>query len=226
MTALFHKIALVGDVWVLWFLLLASMVSVGVILERWWVFRKNKLDFARFLDDLARHLEKGDIDGARRIAENVRGLEARVAVAGFANFSKGPASVVEAMTSRLVLERSVLDRHLIILGSLGNNAPFVGLFGTVLGIIKAFNDLAIGGQSNVSAVMSGISSALIATALGIFVAIPAVAANNMFQTWLKRMSANAQSLIHMAQIYLRDETDSRLRQLVEEAKQEKTEVSL
>jgi biopolymer transport protein ExbB len=149
-------------------------------------------------------------------------VEARVAVAGLAHFARGAASVEEAMTSRLVLERADLERHLIILGSLGNNAPFIGLFGTVLGIIKAFKDLAAGGQAGVGVVMVGISSALIATAFGILVAIPAVMANNAFHTRLKRISANTQSLIHMTQAYLRDET-KRGRRRVAGAMEEETE---
>jgi biopolymer transport protein ExbB len=216
-------LALAGDVWVLWTLIAASVLSFGVIMERWWVFRKNRLDFPRFLDDWARRVEKKDVAGARQVSQQAMGLEARVAVAGLEHFSKGPASVEEAMTSRLVLERAALEKHLIILGSLGNNAPFVGLFGTVLGIITAFNDLAISGQSGVSAVMAGISSALVATALGIFVAVPAVLANNAFHTRLKRLTTNAQSLIHMAQVYLCDETLGRARRGGPDAKNEGTE---
>lgn len=206
MMELFHQLAPFGDIGVLWLLIAASIFSFGVILERWWVFRKNRIDFAGFLRDLARSLEKGDLAEAGRTARSARGFEARVAVAGLEHFNRGAVSVAEAMTSRLVLERSALERNLIILGSLGNNAPFIGLFGTVLGIIKAFRDLGSAGQGGVGVVMSGISSALIATAFGILVAIPAVMANNAFQTRLKRTTAHAQSLIHMVQIYLQDET--------------------
>lgn len=211
MPEIFKKLVLLGDVWVLWILMFASVVSLGIILERWWTFRKGLLNFAGFLDDLAQRLDRGDAAGSRKLAAEAQGAEARVALAGLSNLSKGPASVEEAMTSRLVLERSQLERNLIVLGTLGNNAPFVGLFGTVLGIIKAFNDLAVSGQSGVSVVMAGISSALIATAFGIFVAIPAVAANNYFQTRLKRVCANAQSLIHTFQVYLKDENHRVLR---------------
>jgi len=205
MNELFKKLALMGDVWVLWLLMVASVVSLGVILERWWHYRKSKVDFPRFLDQLADLFEKRDDSGALKLASETTGVEGRVALAGLSHRHKGPASVEEAMTSRLVLERSQLEKNLIVLGTLGNNAPFVGLFGTVLGIIKAFNDLAVTGQSGIGVVMAGISSALIATAFGILVAIPAVAANNAFLTRLKRVGANAQSLIHMVQVYLRDE---------------------
>ena len=208
MIDIFHRLAGAGDIWVLRLLIAASVVSFGVILERWWCFRKNRLDFPLFLDELTGFLEQGNRKEALQAAEKSRGVEARVARAGLENFAKGPASVEQAMTSRLILERAALERRLIILGSLGNNAPFIGLFGTVLGIIKAFKDLAAGGQSGVGVVMVGISSALIATAFGILVAIPAVMANNAFHASLKRMSANAQSLIHSMQVYLRDQARS------------------
>jgi len=101
-----------------------------------------------------------------------------------------------------------------VLGTLGNNAPFIGLLGTVLGVIKAFNDLALSGSSGVSVVMAGISSALVATAFGILVALPAVIANNIFQTELKKKLANTQSLIHLFQVYLKDESEGQLRRAV------------
>lgn len=205
MDEIFKKLALVGDIWVLWLLLGASVISVGVIFERWWTFRKNNGDFAKLLDQLAKNFDKSDAAGARQAARASNSVEGRVALAGLIQFSKGPASVEEAMTSRLVMERTFLEKNLIILGTLGNNAPFIGLFGTVLGIIKAFNDLAMSGTSGVSVVMAGISAALIATAFGILVAIPAVMANNYFQTRLRRTMSNSQSLIHMFQVYLRDE---------------------
>lgn len=205
MNELFKRLALAGDVAVLWTLVGASVLSLGVIYERWKAFRRERVDFPRLMDELARRLERGDAAGARQAAQSAGGVEGRVAAAGLAAFAKGPASVEEAMLARLVLERSRLERNLVVLGTLGNNAPFVGLFGTVLGIIKAFNDLAVTGGSGVSVVMSGISSALVATAFGILVAIPAVAANNFFQTKLRRAVSNAQSLVHLMQSYLRDE---------------------
>jgi biopolymer transport protein ExbB len=195
MEQIFKKLALVGDVWVLWILLAASVASISVILERWWSFRSSKINFPKFLEDLGRRLDANDSAGARQVARSQAGVEAKVALAGLVNLSKGSASVEEAMTSRLVLEKTQLEKNLIVLGTLGNNAPFVGLFGTVLGIIKAFNDLAVSGSSGASVVMSGVSAALVATAFGILVAIPAVIANNYFQSRLRRISANAQSLI-------------------------------
>src|ERR1039458_8083803 len=182
MTEIFKKLALLGDVWVLWLLLVASIFSLGVIIERCRVFAQSRVQFTDFIDKLTGFLEKGNLAGAKDLVQNAKGVETRVASAGLSNIFKGYASVEEAMTSRLVQERTRLERNLIVLGTLGNNAPFIGLFGTVLGVIKAFNDLAVNGSSGVSVVMAGISSALIATAFGILVALPAVVANNLFQT--------------------------------------------
>jgi len=201
---LFKQLALVGDIWVIWILIATSVGSLGIVLERWWVFKKDALDFPALLGELSRQLEAGDLAGVRRSAQT-SGLEARVMMAGIENIPRGPASVQEAMTSRLILERARLEKNLSVLATVGNNAPFIGLFGTVLGIIKAFNDLAVTGGSGATIVMAGISSALVATAFGILVAIPAVVANNAFQTRLKRKCANAQSLIHMLLVHLKAE---------------------
>jgi biopolymer transport protein ExbB len=204
MTEVFKNLALVGDVWVLYLLVLASVASVAVMIERALAFRRNKGDVSAFMDGLAKKLQKGDISGAVKLAESSGRTEAKVALEGLNNFKKGPASVEEVMTSRWIRERMDLEKNLVVLATLGNNAPFVGLFGTVLGIIKAFNDLAITGQSGIAVVMSGISSALIATALGILVAIPAVIANNYFATKLKQIQSNSESLSHIVMGYLKE----------------------
>jgi biopolymer transport protein ExbB len=127
-----------------------------------------------------------------------------VALAGLKSFSKGAATVEEVMASRWMHEKQKLEKHLIILGTLGNSAPFVGLFGTVLGVIKAFNDLAVTGQSGVSVVMAGISVALIATAFGILVAVPAVVANNYFLTRLRGMQTDTDILCRILLAYLKE----------------------
>lgn len=204
MTEVFKNLALVGDIWVLYLLVLASVASVTVMVERWLVYRANRGDISAFMDGLAGKLKKNDIKGAMELAASSPRIEARVALEGLSNIKKGPASVEEVMTSRWIRERLSLEKNLVVLATMGNNAPFVGLFGTVLGIIKAFNDLAITGQSGIAVVMSGISSALIATALGIFVAIPAVIANNYFATQLKQVQSNSESLTHIVMAFLKE----------------------
>lgn len=205
MNELFKKSALLGDVWILWVLLFASILSVAVMIDRWRIFRQNRIDFPAFLEKLRSLLDQRNTEAAQTLCADQAGLEARVALTGLKNFHRGAASVEEAMKADLVLGRSFFEKNLIILSTMGNNAPFIGLLGTVLGVIKAFHDLGVAGSSGVSVVMSGISAALIATAFGILLAIPAVIANNVFQTRLKRSVVNAQSLIHLMQVYLRSE---------------------
>jgi biopolymer transport protein ExbB/TolQ len=205
MTEIFKKLALSGDAWVLYVLLLASVASVGVMIERWRVFARNQGDLAALLDGLAACLDRRDVAGAIELASGSRRVEARVALAGLRSFPKGAASAEEVMTSHWIREKIEFEKYLIVLGTLGNNAPFIGLFGTVLGIIKAFNDLAMTGQSGVSVVMAGISGALIATAFGILVAIPAVVANNYFVTKLRQIQANTDSLSRILLAYLKEE---------------------
>jgi biopolymer transport protein ExbB len=98
-----------------------------------------------------------------------------------------------------------LERGLAFLGTLGNNAPFIGLFGTVLGIIKAFRDLAENSQAGAQAVMAGISEALVSTAIGLMVAIPAVIAFNFFQRQVRAHVTNADTLAHVILAELRAE---------------------
>src|SRR3954464_12253293 len=106
------------------------------------------------------------------------------------------AAVAEAISSIIEKRRLQYEQGLFILGTLGNNAPFVGLFGTVLGIIRAFADLSMSNKAGAQTVMAGISEALVATAVGLFVAIPAVLAFNVFQRLLKRVIGRSNALAH------------------------------
>jgi biopolymer transport protein ExbB len=205
MNLIFMHLALLGDTWVIVLLIGASVVSIGVMIDRAKVFSKNRGDLAALMDGLAASLEKRDVPGAVAQAQKSERIEARVALAGLMSFPKGAAAVEEVMVARWLRERMELEKYLIVLGTLGNNAPFIGLFGTVLGVIKAFNDLGLTGQSGVSVVMSGISAALIATAFGILVAIPAVIANNFFLTRLREIQTNTDGLSRILLAYLKQE---------------------
>lgn len=209
MEFIFKKAALLGDIWVLWLLLAASIMSVAVMFDRWLLFFRNSISFTDFFTLFKSRLEENRLESAMELCAERRSIETRIAKEGLRNFSKGAHSVEEAMKSALVLERVNFEKNLIILSTLGNNAPFIGLLGTVLGVIKAFHDLGTIGSSGASVVMTGISSALIATAFGILLAIPAVIANNYFQTRLKQATANTQSLIHLMQVFLRAENSEK-----------------
>jgi biopolymer transport protein ExbB/TolQ len=115
--------------------------------------------------------------------------------------------VDEAAAGALIQERLRLERNLAFLGTVGNNAPFVGLFGTVIGIILAFHELSLNTQGGASTVMAGISEALVATAIGLFVAIPAVAAFNIFQRRIKAILGDADAVVHVILSGLKGQTN-------------------
>jgi biopolymer transport protein ExbB len=174
---------------VLYLLAGLSIIQLAVIFERAVTFLRSRIDRTR----LARLLAEADEIGAAKL-ESERALPARVLASAVARRSDGPQVVEELMKSRLATERASLEAHLSFLGTLGNNAPFLGLFGTVLGIIHAFSDLAKSGSGGASqAVMAGISEALVATAVGLIVALPAVVAYNAFTRIIKNRVVVAES---------------------------------
>jgi len=195
--------------WVLWLLACLSVASVAVILERIVFFSTHRLLNA---PDLLPLLSKGDFDGAQKAVGNRTGLEAEVIRQGIAAAGRGPQAVDEIIASTVAKERARYERFLSFLGTLGSNSPFIGLFGTVLGIIKAFHDLgriAVKGAAIQQTVMTGISEALVATAVGLAVAIPAVVAFNAFTRWLKNMTGSANALSHALVGYLHSATGSK-----------------
>jgi biopolymer transport protein ExbB len=189
-----------GAEWVLWLLLALSVASVGVMIERAAFFLARRL---RDADEVQRRLLDGELAGAARTVEGREGLEADVVRAVAAHAAKGPQAVREVVAATLERGRLDYERRLAFLGTLGNNAPFIGLFGTVLGIIRAFFDLARNPSAGgAGTVMAGISEALIATAVGLFVALPAVVAFNQFQRSLRRSTQRATALGHAAVAHL------------------------
>ncbi|MEL6184396.1 MAG: MotA/TolQ/ExbB proton channel family protein [Myxococcota bacterium] len=178
--------------WVLWLLIALSLTSVAVMIERWWFFRSHAVDADAVRTELNRLLEAGDYGGATSYLQNFDSLETNVTLFGLRSYDKGPDAVQDLLAGAETRERLRYQRRLSFLATVGSNAPFIGLFGTVLGIIKAFKDLA-GNMADASGmVMAGISEALIATAVGLLVAIPAVIAYNLFVGRVKSVSANGE----------------------------------
>jgi biopolymer transport protein ExbB/biopolymer transport protein TolQ len=172
---------------VLYLLLVLSVISVGVVIERWWYFRKRRLDLATASADLEKQLRAGNVEGARKEFGKSKAVEAEILCDALAWYDDGPEAVQEIVQKGVRQRRRVFESGLLFLGTLGNNAPFIGLFGTVLGVVAAFRELGAA-QANMAAagggmnnVMGGIAEALVATAIGILVAIPAVIAYNLFQ---------------------------------------------
>lgn len=188
---------LLGSEWVLWLLVGLSVVSVAVMVERALFLASMRVDFDALVKELVSFLKDGDVAGARRVLAGQRSSEARVAAAGLEQAARGADSIAEAMAATKSRMRLEMERNLGVLGTLGNNAPFIGLFGTVLGIIKAFADLSRNQSGGAGAVMSGISEALVATAVGLMVAIPAVIAFNFFQGRLRKVLGRVDTMAHL-----------------------------
>lgn len=193
-----------GAEWVLWLLLGLSVVSVAIMLERAWFYHSLRDDTEKLARELRERLRKSDLDGARRLLDASPSAEAAVVISGLDEADRGAQSAEEAMAGAKALQRLKLERRLAYLGTLGNNAPFVGLFGTVIGVVQAFEalgrqDAAMAASEAVhgmapQAVMASIAEALVATAVGLFVAIPAVAMYNVFQRRLRSILARTDAL--------------------------------
>jgi len=186
LSARFLSLALGGVGWVLWLLIALSVISLAIALERLWYFRTHRVQKATLLADMQALLrERASIDRE-----------------GLAPPRADIAAAAEGAKAR---EKLRLERNLAFLATLGSNAPFVGLFGTVLGIIKAFHDLAGSQAGGPSVVMAGISEALVATAVGLMVAIPAVAAFNYFNRRVRAFMCKVDWAAHLAIAELKSE---------------------
>jgi biopolymer transport protein ExbB/TolQ len=183
--------------WVLYLLIGLSIISIGVMLERWVFYRRRRLDVDGVRNDLAKSLEAGDLNAAAATLQAHDSLETNVVLVGLRAYAKGPESVEDLIAGALGCERARYESRLSFLATLASNAPYVGLFGTVLGIIRSFRDLASNMAEASSAVMAGIAEALIATAIGLLVAIPAVVAYNVFRGRVKDSVTNCQMLARL-----------------------------
>ena len=184
-----------GAEWVLWILVILFTIVVAISLERWFYFQRRSGNTQIMASVLENYL-RGKTSNLQW-PKGGRAFSARIVEAGLAMVDYGPEAVTQAMQSRAALEHELLERRLIILGTIGNNAPFVGLFGTVIGVVHAFVELgqaAAAGQQQTSTVMIGIAEALVSTAIGLFVAIPAVALYNYFQRRMQSMESSADVL--------------------------------
>jgi biopolymer transport protein ExbB len=195
-TETFKGFTLLGAEWVMWVLVALSVASIAIMIERAMYFAGQRPDVASLIADLRKALAGGDHAAAGRRLEGAKGVTVAVARAMLADAGLGATSAAESGASVTTRERLKLEKNLAYLGTVGNNAPFIGLFGTVIGIIQAFHDLSLNTKGGAATVMSGISEALVATAIGLLVAIPAVIAFNIFQRRIRVIMGDAESLQH------------------------------
>jgi len=186
--------AMLGATWVMWLLVVLSIIGLAIVLERAYYLITSRDDIRALKNDLLRLLQSGDVEGARKRLARSRSFEARVAAAGLLSVDEGAASAEQRIESESKLAKVQMERNLAFLGTVGNNAPFVGLLGTVIGVIRAFHSLDQSAGQITSGLMSQIGEALVATAIGILVALPAVAFFNFFQRVIRTRLARADAL--------------------------------
>ena len=190
-----RALMLLGGAWVIYLLLACSVLAVAVVFERWLVFRRERRSSDALKERVPVILAEGDLDSVSRLAQA----------------NPGAASMEEHILAARIAEKNRLEERLLILGTLGNNAPFIGLFGTVLGVIQAFRSLGAADSADTSLLMTGLSEALIATAVGLFVAIPSVMAFNYFQKRLADILDEAETFVRLLLAHLKDQTRDDLR---------------
>ena len=168
-----------------------SAWSVGVMIDRWITYSAARKQSRVFVQAVAGALREGKLQEAITIAERHKKSHiAKVLTSGLAEFQahQGPSEIPgeEIEASKRALERAIAIQHADMkrglggLATIGATAPFVGLFGTVLGIINAFKGISTEKTTGLAAVAGGIAEALVTTAFGLFVAVPAVWAYNYF----------------------------------------------
>jgi biopolymer transport protein TolQ len=184
----FFEVAHIADRGVLYLLLILSVVSLALIVERFLFLNRLAQSAKRFQDHVQALLARADFQSLLDLKSKSGPLEARAVELGIQTIRESAGKGIrESFDTFILLEKPKLERSLGFLATVGANAPYIGLFGTVLGIMKAFRDLGAGSEAGQGAVMAGISGALIATAAGLMVAIPAVLAFNYFQKQVKQI---------------------------------------
>jgi biopolymer transport protein ExbB len=180
----------------MWVLVVLSLFSIAMMIERLLYYFGQRVDIRPLSAELSKLLKDRNYKAARELVAKKKGVAVEMARAALDEAERGPDAADEAAQSAMIQERTKLEKNLSYLGTVGSNAPFIGLFGTVIGIIRAFHDLSLNTQGGAAAVMTGVAEALVATAIGLLVAIPAVIAFNIFQRRIKVLLSDADALNH------------------------------
>lgn len=196
---LFKIFTWMGSEWVLWALFAMSVLTVWVILQRWFEIRRLTNVSSRFWDEQADKWFSGgstlSVSDIEKLKTSYPCLESDALEVTVRALQSGTGSPGDVVAAYLDQRRLKLEKFVAILGTIGANAPFVGLLGTVLGIIRAFNDMATSGLANsLENIGGGIAEALVATAIGLLVAIPAVVFFNLLNKRISNLIRKAQNL--------------------------------
>ena len=192
----------VADQVVLWILLVLSVMSLGMILERFFALKKVSNESQRIRAKIKLALQSNSVEDFEDLGRDPNSVEGRAAGYALRHIKESGSKGLEQIFNTFMLsERPDLERFLGFLATVGSNAPYIGLLGTVLGIMKAFNDLAQSSEAGQQTVMAGISLALVATAAGLFVAIPAVIFYNYYSRQLRGIMQSVESVKELGLAY-------------------------
>lgn len=192
--AVLEKMMLVGSTWILYLLIILSVMVLAVTLERYAYFRRTNLAFKEFCSWLNKSLHEKDIQKIVSRCASKQAPAHELVLEALSNAHHGTEALDFHLRVIISGLKQDMDRRIIFLGTVGSNAPFIGLLGTVFGVIEAFHQLSVTGVGGSSTVMAGISEALVATGVGLLVAIPAVVLFNYFQRTIKIRMANLEAL--------------------------------
>jgi biopolymer transport protein ExbB len=202
LTERIFAVAQIADQVVLWLLLILSVISLGMILERFFYLRRISQQSQQARAKVKAALQSHSIEDVESMSKDPDTIEGRALGYAMKHIKEsGSKGLEEAFNSYSLTERPELERFLSFLATVGSNAPYIGLLGTVLGIMKAFNDLATSAEAGQQTVMAGISLALVATAAGLFVAIPAVISYNYFQRQVRGVLQGLDSVKELCLAY-------------------------
>ena len=183
---------------VMWPLLAFSLLAVIFIIERFFALRRAKINVNEFLAKTRKELiVNRSVKSAIKVCEDYRGPVASILKAGLLKYGQPREDVEKTIENAALYEMGRLEKNLVWLASIANVAPLLGFFGTVAGMIKSFDALAEAGLSNPGLVASGISEALITTAAGLFVAIPAQLAYNFFMSRINKFVRDIETSSNM-----------------------------
>ena len=184
----------------LWILMALFLVALAIGADRLWVILNSKSSNAELVRLVTEKLSQNPATGeelAKEVSDAKYGVEGRIVAVTLKGWQHDEDTIQSYANAATVAERRYLSARLPILSTLGNNAPFIGLLGTVLGIMKAFRDLAGAADAGPQVVMKGISEALVATAMGLGVAIPCVMLFNYFSSVIKRKMSNSEEVTNI-----------------------------
>ena len=191
-----------ADQVVLVVLAIMSILSVAMIIERFSTLRKISSESERMRARIRMALQTSSISDFEDIAKDPISIEGRAAGQAFKYLkTNGEKGFEEVFNTFILTEKPDLEKYLAVLATIASNAPFIGLLGTVLGIMKAFNDLALAQDAGQQTVMAGISVALVTTAAGLFVAIPAGMFFNYFTRKVRAILSSVESVKELGIAY-------------------------